>query len=223
MTNLEKINNNYKVILDNNHETCVLINNHKLRFIKNAHKYFIDGIEVPSVNLIMKYILEDIYKDIDNKIIKKASKRGEVLHYEIENYEKTGIKGFSEEFNNYLAIKEEMNLNVLKSEIFVIFCNGQVPLFAGRVDLVYEENNKLGLIDIKRTFDLHLDRVGLQLNLYKLAFEQSFSLKLDNISCLRLRESIKEFTNIKIDTLDTIEKIDNYRLRNVNKSEKQKN
>ncbi len=215
MTNLEKINENYKVILDNNHETCVLINNHKLRFIKSAHKYFVDSVEVPSVSLIMKYILEDIYKDIDDKIIKKASKRGEVLHYEIENYEKTGLKGFSEEFNNYLKVKEELNLNVLKSELFVLFCNGDVPLFAGRIDLACELDNKLGLIDIKRTFDLHLDRVGLQLNLYKLAFEQSFSLKLDFISCLRLRESIKEFTNIKIETLDTIEKIDNYRLRNV--------
>lgn len=215
MTNLEKINENYKVILDNNHETCVLINNHKLRFIKSAHKYFVDSVEVPSVSLIMKYILEDIYKDIDDKIIKKASKRGEVLHYEIENYEKTGLKGFSEEFNNYLSVKEELKLNVLKSELFVLFCNGDVPLFAGRIDLACELDNKLGLIDIKRTFDLHLDRVGLQLNLYKLAFEQSFSLKLDFISCLRLRESIKEFTNIKIETLDTIEKIDNYRLRNV--------
>lgn len=223
MSNLDIINNNYKVILDNNHETCVLINNHKLRFIKSAHKYFIDSIEVPSVNTIMKYILEDIYADIDQKIIKKASKRGEVLHYEIENYEKTGLKGFSEEFNNYLNLKEELNLNVLKSEIFVIFCNGEVPLFAGRIDLVYEQDGKLGLIDIKRTFDLHLDRVGLQLNLYKLAFEQSFSLKLDNICCMRLRESIKEFTNIKIDTLDTIEKIDNYRLRNVKNCETKEN
>lgn len=216
MTNIEQINQNYKVVLDNSHETCVNINNHRLRFIKNAHKYFIDGIEVPSVNQIMKYILEDIYKDIDDSIIKKASKRGEVMHFEIENYEKTGIKGITEEFNNYLKVKEELNLKVLKSELFVIFLNGDAPLFAGRVDIVYESDQKLGLIDLKRTYDLHLDRVGLQLNLYKLAFEQSFNLKLDNIACLRLRESIKEFTNIKIDTLDTIEKIDKYRLRKVN-------
>ena len=211
----DKINSNYKIILYNNHETIVNINNHKLRFIKNAHKYFIDSYEVPSVSSIMKYMLPDIYKDIDSKIIKVASNRGDVMHYEIENFEHNGIKGFTEEFKNYLSLKEELNIKTVENELFVIYVNGEVPMFAGRLDLVYERDNKLGILDFKRTRDYHEDRVSMQLNLYRLAFMQSFGLEVSELACMRLRDFLKDFIEVKIDMLKTIDAIDNYKMRKV--------
>lgn len=211
----DEILSKYKILIDNNHETLVSINNHKLRFIKNAHKYFIDGIEVPPVSAIMKHVLPNVYENIDEKIINVASKRGEMMHYEIENYEKNGISGYSTEFKNYLNLKEENNIKSIMNELFIIYFNGSVPMFAGRLDLVYERDNKLGILDFKRTRDFYLDRVSLQLNLYRLAFNQSFGLDINELACMRLREYLKEFIIIKNDTMLAIEAIDKYKTRNV--------
>jgi hypothetical protein len=207
------IDSKYKVLLDNNHETMININNHILRFIKSSHKYFIDGVEVPPVSQIIKYNLLDIYKDIDKKIINIASQRGEFLHLEIENYEKNNILGYSNEFKNYLKIKEKYHINSIKNELFIIYMNGNVPFFAGRLDLLYSRDDKIGILDFKRTRDFHEDRVRLQLNLYKMAFTQSFGIDLNELACIRLREEIKEFIPIKIDMLESIDAIDSYKMR----------
>jgi hypothetical protein len=91
--------------------------------------------------------------------------------------------------------------------------NGNVPFFAGRLDLLYSRDNKLGILDFKRTRDFYEDRVRLQLNLYKMAFTQSFGIDINELACIRLREEIKEFIPIKIDMLESIDAIDSYKMR----------
>jgi len=198
------INSKCKIIKDDNRETDVLINGHHLRYIKNGHKYIVDGYETLSVTQLIKRTNPFLYKGVDKTILDKGSRRGDRMHEAIEYYERTGQKGFSDEFNGYLYLKDKYKIEAVCNELFVLICNNKnEPLCAGRLDMLYYENNdtdNLGICDFKRTYELYIDNVTLQLNLYKYGFEQTYGIKISKLMCMRLRDMLRECVSIKVDT-----------------------
>ncbi|MCR5786587.1 MAG: hypothetical protein K6G28_02650 [Acholeplasmatales bacterium] len=193
-----KINSNIKVLYDNNKEYHARIGNHDFRYIKNSHSYIIDGFNVLSVSHLIRRINPDLYKDVDKKILNKAGRRGSIVHEEIEYYEKTGLKGFTEEFSSYLSLKEELNIKSLGNEIFIIICNtNNEPILAGRLDMVYLRDNLIGIMDFKRTVELYKDNVTLQLNLYAYGFKETYGIDINELAVMRLRDNFKEFVQIE--------------------------
>lgn len=196
------IKSKYKVLKDTNKEILVNINGHKLRYLRGSHKYIVDGYETLSVTDIVKRTNPDLYKDVDKKYLKIGSRKGDALHDSIYYYEKSGNCGFSDEFKSYLSLKEEYFINTIENELFVLICNTKnEPLCAGRLDMLYIRENMLGILEFKRTCELYLDNVSLQLNLYRYGFIQTYGLNIDDLLCFRLRDSLKEVTNIKIDSV----------------------
>lgn len=193
-----KINAKIKILYDNNHEIHLKINNHDFRYIKNSHSYIIDGFNVLSVSQLIKRTNPDLYKDVDKKILDKGGRRGQVIHEEIEYYEKTGLKGFTSEFNSYLELKEELNIKSLANELFIIICNSlNEPILAGRLDMAYFRDNKVGIMEFKRTAMLYKDNATLQLNLYAYGFKETYGIDIDELSVMRLRDNFKEFIEIE--------------------------
>ena len=196
------IKSKYKVLKETNKEILILINGHRLRYLKDSHKYIVDGYETASVTDIVKRTNPDLYKDVDKKYLNIGSRRGNALHDSIYYYESTGNKGFSDEFKSYLELKEEYNIKSLENELFVLICNTKnEPLCAGRLDMLYIKNDLLGILEFKRTYELYLDNVSLQLNLYRYGFTQTYGIDISELLCFRLRDSLKEVTNIKIDSM----------------------
>ena len=56
---------------------------------------------IPSVT---KLLDDGSYKDVDPEILKKACERGTLIHKEIEMYLKSNLKGFTDEFYEFLNI-----------------------------------------------------------------------------------------------------------------------
>ena len=181
-----------------------IICGHKVLYIDETHKYYVDGKEVPSITQIVEYFSKqhvwDDYSKVSPEVLRNAANKGTKLHNEIEKFEVSGEKTTSQEFLNYLEIKEKYNFKVLENEqIVVIFCKNK-PIAAGRFDMIIELDGKLGVLDVKRTYKMHKEKVSLQLNLYRIAYMQCNAEKnIELLRVVRLRNSIKQFRKIVID------------------------
>ncbi|MBU1144148.1 MAG: hypothetical protein KKH92_10975 [Firmicutes bacterium] len=186
-----------------------IINGRTVEFIHETHEYFIDGIKVPSVTQVVAAVLPNQYKDIDKAILKQAADKGIALHREIENYEKDNLKGYTQEFNNYLYLKRMHQFQPIENEVLIYIELDGIPLCAGRLDMIItsKEFDGIGIGDVKRTANIHFEHLKLQLNLYALGYEQSYSKKINFLKCIHLRYSQANYLNISLDLDYAIEKI----------------
>lgn len=220
---INKNNDNYKntneeytlfSVLESPDEECY-IGNHHVEYYEEDHKYYVDGEEVLSVTNLVKIVSEakywDDYKNISPEVLRRAANKGTKLHKEIEDYETNGIEGNSVEFHNYKRIKQLYDFECKESEQIVLYCDeDNVPMFCGRLDMVIEMDGDIGIADIKRTSSLYPEKVKFQLNLYRLAYMQSYGGNIDFLRCIRLRESVREFIEFDIDEEQTFEYINDY-------------
>jgi hypothetical protein len=72
------------------------------------------------------------------------------------------------------------------------------PIAAGRLDLVLMMDGKIGGADIKRVSSLDKEYVGYQLNLYRIAYRQSYGVEWEFIRAIHLRESVRKFVDLPI-------------------------
>ncbi len=145
-----------------------MIKGYQVEFDPIEHQYFVNGKEVPSISQLCKRENQDMYEGIDQLTLRRAATKGVGLHKEIENYELKNIQGQSIEFQNYLLVKRNYRFNKEMTErIVIIEIDGKI-VCAGRFDLLATIDGKSVLIDFKRTSQIHLNYVTLQLNLYRM-------------------------------------------------------
>ena len=200
------------------HETCV-INGHVVRFYDKNHRYTVDGVECISVSSIVKvaskYNSWDDYSNVSKSTLDHAAQKGTAMHKVIENYEKYGEvpqRLYVDEFNGYMYLKEKYKFKCLDNERIVLFCDdNDKAVFCGRLDMIIRMDDKVGICDLKRTYKLYPKKVAFQLNLYRLAYMQSYHTSIDFISCIRLRDySVRQFVTFDIDDDETIRYINKY-------------
>jgi hypothetical protein len=191
-----------------------LTTNVNIKFIEDTHEYYVNGRKVISVSeLINRYSSElNIYNDYANvpsHVLRKAALKGEALHKEIEDYEKTGFESGSVEFYNYKTIKQKLKFNVKHSEIMVAIKNSSGDFVAaGRLDMLVTFGSKVGIIDVKRTWKFYRDKVTAQVNLYRLGLLHTYGINASVLMCIRLRESIAENHIIKNDETNITNVVD---------------
>ena len=184
--------------------TSYSIRGHSVVFHEGPHEYYVDGVKVPSVTEILRKYSRlhglDDYSDIPQDVLRRAAARGTALHHEIEQFEKKGVRGSSEEFWNYLSLKSRHGVKVESSELPVlIFDDSGKPVCAGRLDLLATINGEAALGDIKRTSRLYPGKVSLQLNLYRIGYTQSYGKACDRLFVMRLRKGVSEFLELPVD------------------------
>lgn len=172
---------------------------HLVEFEPIEHQYYVDGIKVKSVSEICKLEHPLMYQGINENILKRASSRGTNLHKQIENYELTGDLSYSPEFNNYLSIKAKIGFKKELTETMVIIKHQEKVICAGRFDLLATIGNQSALIDFKRTSQIHLSYVTLQLNLYRIGLMQSYGKTIDQLLLIRLKDYESNIVKVPID------------------------
>ena len=181
----------------------------KLTFDPTTHTYTIDGKEVLSVTQVLQLIFPTKYDGVDPAVLKRASERGTFIHEAIEVWERLGYDTEEcEELQNWKILKFENELEVEKNEIPVIITLGNYKI-AGRLDVVLSKDGKLGLGDFKTTYNLDLEYLKLQLNLYRIGYEQTYSKKIDFIAGIHLRKEKKKYVELPIEEEQTKERIIN--------------
>lgn len=180
------------------------INNHFLEFIEDDHVWIADGIIVPSVSTILKAFFND-YANVSRSVLEQAREKGTALHSAIELYETTGQQSDLQEFKNYLFLKKHFKFNVISCELPIIYEENGKVLFAGQLDQIIEMNGKRGINDLKRVSNPNKDKIALQVNLYKLGYEQSYHTKIDFLTFTHLREEKRKFNQLPINESRTRE------------------
>ena len=173
------------------------INGHYLEFDEEYHVYIADGVIVPSVSSILKTFYDD-YQYVSRAVLEQASARGTALHEAIEIYEKTGQESDLKEFRNYLFLKKHFKFKSISNELPIIYEEDGRVLFAGRLDQIIEIDGDLWINDFKRVSAPNKEKIALQLNLYRLAYEQSYHKQIKSLSFMQLREDTRRFTQLPI-------------------------
>lgn len=173
------------------------INGHIVEFIPETHQYLVDGVLTPCVSNILAYKFND-YGTVSREILQRASERGTELHEAIESYEQKGTPCELREFKNYLFLKKHHGFTNIANEVPVIYEKDGTVLFVGTLDQIIELDGKCGINDFKRVSAPNKLKIAYQLNLYKLAYEQTYNKTVDFLSYTHLRETVRKFNMLPI-------------------------
>ena len=183
---------------------------HVLEYLDDIHQYIVDGICVPSITQMLKFKFGNKYASVDATTLQRASEKGTEVHETIERYCKTGEMSELPELRNFLFLQRQYLFKVRENEVPVILFSDDVPICAGRLDMVIEINGLTGLADIKRTSALDKEYLGFQLNLYRIAYRQSYGIETEFLRGLHLKDDIRKFVQIPINEDMAWQLIDEY-------------
>ena len=135
----------------------------QIKFEENTHKYFLDGVNIPSVSALTKYALSEDFSNIPEDVLKKASDFGTEIHELLEFYEVTGneVEDEYKTIESWKACKEANKIETISMEK-IIFTDD----YAGRYDTLAFVNNELALIDFKTNRSYPKEHLEVQMGLY---------------------------------------------------------
>lgn len=171
--------------------------NYTLEFDDEAHRYIVNGIITPSVSKLLSLKFDD-YPNVPKAVLQSAADRGTEMHKAIEVYEKTGKTADLQEFRNYLFLKKHFKIENVENELPVAYFEDGLPIFAGTIDQVCRINGVLAINDFKRVSAPNKEKIAYQINLYRLAYNQTFGVEVKALSFMQLRESVRKFTQLPI-------------------------
>jgi len=174
------------------------IKEHTLEYFDEEHLYLVDGVIVPSITQILKFKFGKKYAGMNRDVLKRASEAGTAVHEAIEQYCKTGEVADFPEVRNFAFLQNKYKFDVLENEIPVILFLNDEPVSAGRLDMVLKIGDQVGGADIKRTSTLDKEYLAYQLNLYRIAYRQSYGEEWEFLRGIHLREDVRKFVNIPI-------------------------
>ena len=203
--------------MKNSDINTTIINGHTLEFIENGHIYVCDGEIVPSITQILKLKFGGKYDHVNRQTLQKASEKGTMVHEAIEKYCKYGYESDLPELRNFKFLQRAYKFDVLCNEVPVILSVDGEPVSAGRLDLVIEKigedgslHGERGIADIKRTSTLDKEYLAYQLNLYRIAYQQCYGMKIDFLKGIHLREEKRKYVDIPINEDMAIELVKEY-------------
>ena len=186
------------------------IGGHTLEYFDDEHVYLVDGVIVDSITKMLKLKFGKKYDGIDSTTLRNASRLGTEVHEAIERMCKDGIESDLPEVRNFKFLQKQYGFEVLENETPVILSYGGEPICAGRLDLVLTLNGQTGLADIKRTSTLDKEYLTYQLNLYRIAYRQTYGIEADFLRGVHLREDVRKFVAIPINEAMTWEFIEEF-------------
>ena len=189
----------------------VTIRDHALEYLDDEHIYLADGQIVPSITEMLKMKFGGKYSSVDQDTLQRAADKGTAVHEAIEKYCKTGEETDLPELRGFKFLQKQYEFEVLQNEIPVLlFWDGE-PIAAGRCDMVIENENGIGGADIKRTSTLDKEYLAYQLNLYRIAYYQSYGVGWKFLVGIHLREDVRKFVGIPINETSAWDYIAEYR------------
>lgn len=188
---------------------------HDVEFFEDGHIYLVDGIIVPSITQILQARFKRKYDGVPRDVLDAASRRGVEIHKAIEIYAETGIipprNIAPEELYNFLFLMRWYKFEIVGSEVPVLLFVDDEPFAAGRLDLVIKEGDRIGGADIKSTATLDKEYLAYQLNLYRLAYRQSYGVEWEFLRGIHLRGTQRKYAQIPINEYLPNEIIEKYR------------
>ena len=114
------------------------------------------------------------------------------------------------ELKNYQFLKKHYGFENIDNEVTVMYERDGRTLYAGTLDQLIKIDGKLGINDFKRVSAPNKNKIAYQLNLYRLAYEQTFKRKIDFLAFTHLREDVRKFRRLPIDEETALELVQEY-------------
>lgn len=190
----------------------MIIQGYDVQFDEASHQYTVDGIPVISVTQYIKKIFSgDKYEGVSDSVLQAAAIRGTALHNAVEVYEQDGLESNEiQEFRDYLFLKKRYKFNVLECEKMVLLVLPNLGIImAGRFDQLQEQDGLLTIADLKNTATLDKEYLALQLNLYALAYRQSYGKQIEQLKGIWLYKGKRKYVDIPLNpglTMDILER-----------------
>lgn len=182
-----------------------------LEYIDETHTYIYDGVILPSITQILKSKFGNKYNGVSKEVLQKASEKGTEVHQAIEDYEKRSIENANcLELRNYKFLKKHYNFNCIDNEVPIVLFHNGIPVSAGRVDLILEDEGKVGIADIKRTRVFDKEYVAYQTNLYRIGYQQSYDTEITFLRGIHLRDNVRKYIELPINETMAIELLEKY-------------
>lgn len=145
----------------------------QLLFFDQGHKYTLDGEELPSVSELCRFISREIYGDVSQFNLDRASDRGTRVHKACEALDVYGKVEVSDDIapyvQSYLKFRQEHEIKWSMVERSIAH---QKERYAGTIDRYGELDGVKSLVDIKTSYTVHKRLAIAQLNLYRWMAEE---------------------------------------------------
>ena len=150
------------------------MNSESLVFLPEAHSYLYDGVRVPCVSDLCRFVSREIYQDTPQWKMDAAAARGTAVHAAAEKLDRTGEAEIDDVYLPYLeayaAFRREQSVSweFIEQSFFH-------PAFryAGTIDRYGILDGKKTLVDLKTTYAVHRPVCAASLNLYRLLLESN--------------------------------------------------
>lgn len=144
----------------------------QLLFFDQGHKYTLDGVELPSVSELCRFLSREVYGTVAQYTLDQAAERGTKVHKACEALDVYGKVEVSEDFlpyvNAYLQFRREHDVQWNMVECSIAH---QSERYAGTVDRYGALDGVKVLVDLKTTYTVHKRLAIAQLNLYRWMIE----------------------------------------------------
>jgi hypothetical protein len=157
----------------------------KLLFYDTTHEYEVDGVKVPSVSEVLRFLSREQYQDVAQYTLDNAADRGSKVHKACELLIKYGEAEIEADIESYvkafMAWVDKHKIDFLHMEK-ALAC----PDYAGRVDFICTVDGDLSVVDLKTVSAVNKTLVKAQLNGYRRLVEFNELGKVQSLYCLQL-------------------------------------
>lgn len=180
-----------------------------IEYVDETHTYLYDGVIIPSVSEILRFIFPNKYSLVPKEVLNKKATYGSTVHEAIEKLEQGKelpkldyIQQAS--ITQYLKLKEKYNIEVHKQEQIINY----EDKYAGRFDMIADINGVEALCDIKTTAELDKEYLSWQLSLYAYAYKNMYDEDFEKLYAIWLpKKELGKVIEIERKTDEEIEDV----------------
>lgn len=161
--------------------------NNILEFDPVSHKYTMDGLEVPGVTTVIQHAGLIDFSHVSKAVLKQAADFGHAVHEAVSLFDCGILKEDSVDsqirpcLEAWIKFRKTFGGKIISNEDMVYSAKHN---FAGTIDRIFTKEGKYFIIDVK-TCNHHPSH-GVQVEAYKLAAEEYFTLEITTCYTVRL-------------------------------------
>lgn len=157
-----------------------------LEFFANTHTYKLDGVDIPSVSEILRFLYREVYEEPDKFLMDQAADRGTRVHAATEELDTKGCTTADPDISGYVSAYVQFLKDHEVAWHAIEHMVSYEDWYAGTFDRFGRVDGKQMIIDIKTTSSIskkHKVLYGAQLT----AYWRAVNCKEADIAVLQLK------------------------------------
>lgn len=146
-----------------NYNQSILFDSVSHTYTRKSDGKILSGI----TSMLSRQLFADKYKGVSDAVLSRAAERGHNIHEDIDLIDFCGASPTTEEGKCYVQMRRQQNAISVANE-YLISDNEH---FASCIDVVWNINKEVWLVDIKTTSHIDHEYVSWQLSIYAYLFE----------------------------------------------------